>query len=56
MESKTRFIQDRTITMLITSSSGSATINLPFAVDRIRFKYVGTNHNSTDLLTHLMET
>ena len=51
MESKLRFVQDRTISVTISGSTGTATIpNIPFAVDKILFKYLGVNHNASETL------
>ena len=51
MESKTRFVQDRTFYMTFTDANATADINpIPFAVDRIVFKFIACNHNNSALL------
>lgn len=51
MENKTRFVQDRTFSMTFSGSNATADINpIPFAVDRILFKFVGCNHNNSGTL------
>ena len=51
MENKTRFVQDRTFSMTFTDANATADINpIPFAVDRILFKFLGCNHNNSATL------
>ncbi len=46
MESKTQFIQNKTITMTFTDALATADVYIPFAVDRIHFNQIGSNSNT----------
>lgn len=46
MESKLKFIQDRTINLTFTGDTAVGVIDVPFAVDKIRFKFIATNSNT----------
>lgn len=46
MESKKQFVQQRTVKLSFTDGTATAFINVPFAVDRIRFKFAASNSNT----------
>ena len=46
MESKLKFIQDRTIKLTFADDTAVAYVDIPFAVDKIRFKFIASNSNT----------
>jgi len=48
MESKTKFVQNKTIFLSFTSPNTTSDINIPFAVDKIIFKLLGSNGTTNE--------